>query len=423
MSFVEVAPESDFSYNNLPYGVFSTAGNTAPRIGVAIGDLVLDVSAVKHLFNGPILSANQDALTSSTLNGLMALGRPAWTEARAALQRILSADEAVLRDDADARAVALVPMADATMHLPATIGDYTDFYSSREHASNLGTMFRDPENPLLPNWRHIPVGYHGRASSIVLSGTPLKRPCGQVNPKAPKYDPEDPPVYRPSRLIDFELEMAFFVGPGNKLGDPIPVANADDHIFGMVLLNDWSARDIQKWEYVPLGPFLGKNFGSTISPWVVTMDALAPFAVDNPVQEPTPLGYLRHDDKYSFDINLEVQIQPEGAEPSTVSNSNIKYMYWTMKQQLAHHSVSGCNMSPGDLLGSGTISGKTPDSYGSMIELSWGGKKEVDLGNGEVRKFLKDGDTVIMKGHCQGDGFRVGFGDCTGKLLPATPLV
>ena len=279
---------------------------------MAIGDQILDLSAVKHLFTGAVLGAQQDEiLGASTLNPLMAAGRAAWTEARARITELLSVDCEVLRDAADLRSAALVPQASATMHLPARIGDYTDFYSSREHASNLGSMFRDPSNPLLPNWLHIPVGYHGRASSVVVSGTPLKRPCGQTNKAAPKYDPETPPTYGASRLVDFELEMGFFVGPGNKLGEPIPVASAHEHIFGMVLLNDWSARDIQKWEYVPLGPFLGKNFGSSISPWVVTMDALAPFAVDNPVQEPACLPYLKHDDKYSFDINLSVDIARE----------------------------------------------------------------------------------------------------------------
>jgi fumarylacetoacetase len=330
------------------------------------------------------------------------------------LQKILSKDEPTLRDDAELRQRAFVSMASVQMHLPADIGDYTDFYSSKEHASNLGSMFRNPENPLLPNWLHIPVGYHGRASSVVVSGVDIHRPRGQTKPKE-----DEPPVYGPCRLLDFELEMAFFVGPGNDLGHPIPVASAQDHIFGMVVMNDWSARDIQKWEYVPLGPFLGKNFATSISPWVVTMDALAPFAVENPAQDPAPLPYLQHADNYSFDINLSVAIQPEGQEGEVVSNSNLKYMYWTMKQQLAHHTVTGCNTRPGDLMGSGTISGKTPGSYGSMIELSWRGTKEVSVGGGETRKFLKDGDTVVMSGYCQGDGFRVGFGEVRSKVLPA----
>eukprot|EP00730_Choanoeca_flexa_P018688 TRINITY_DN9101_c0_g1_i1.p1 TRINITY_DN9101_c0_g1~~TRINITY_DN9101_c0_g1_i1.p1 ORF type:complete len:433 (+),score=110.38 TRINITY_DN9101_c0_g1_i1:50-1300(+) len=415
MSFIEVDPESHFPIQNLPYGVFSRVGEQERKcIGVAIGDQVLDVSAVKHLVEGDAIKANISVLDEPSLNGLMSLGCQAWKELRASLQKILSKDEAVLRDDQALRQKALVPQSQVTMHMPAQIGDYTDFYSSKEHASNLGSMFRNPENPLLPNWLHIPVGYHGRASSVIVSGQDIHRPKGQTKPKD-----DEPPTFGPSRLLDFELEMAFFVGPGNELGHPIPVEKAHEHIFGMVVMNDWSARDIQKWEYVPLGPFLGKNFATSISPWVVTMDALAPFAVDNPAQDPSPLPYLQHKDNYSFDINLSVAIKPEGSSGRVVANTNLKYMYWTMKQQLAHHTVTGCNARPGDLLGSGTISGKTPDSYGSMIELSWRGTKEVDVGDGQVRKFLKDGDTVVMTGFCQGDGYRVGFGECSSKLLPA----
>eukprot|EP00043_Microstomoeca_roanoka_P019598 m.223630 g.223630 ORF g.223630 m.223630 type:complete len:421 (+) comp17026_c5_seq1:114-1376(+) len=413
-SFVNVPPESEFPIQNLPYGVFSKAGEDTRRIGVAIGEHVLDLSAVRHLFTGPILASQQDVFAQPTLNAFMALGRPAWSEARQTLQQLLSADEPTLRDNHDLLAVALVPQAEVTMHLPAEVGDYTDFYSSKEHASNLGSMFRDPSKPLLPNWLYIPVGYHGRASSIVISGTPLHRPCGQTRPKE-----DEPPVFGPSRLVDFELEMAFLVGPGNALGQPIPIEKAHEHIFGMVLMNDWSARDIQKWEYVPLGPFLGKNFGTTVSPWVVTMDALAPFACANPAQDPPVLPYLKHDDPYSFDINLGVKIEPEGHAGKVVSHTNFKYMYWTMKQQLAHHTINGCNVRPGDLLGSGTISGTDPNSYGSMIELSWKGTKEIDVGDGMTRKFLQDGDSVVLTGYCQGDGYRVGFGECRGKLLPA----
>ncbi|XP_022105584.1 fumarylacetoacetase-like [Acanthaster planci] len=345
----------------------------------------------------------------------MALGPPAWKEARQTLQRILSADEAVLRDNADLRAKAFVAQSSAIMHLPVKIGDYTDFYSSVFHATNVGIMFRGKENALMPNWKHLPVGYHGRASSVVVSGTPIRRPCGQT-----RTDDSQSPVFGPCKLMDFELEMAFFTGPGNKLGEPIPISKAQDHIFGMVVVNDWSARDIQKWEYVPLGPFLGKNLGTTISPWVVTMEALAPFIVTNHTQDPKPLPYLQHEDNFNFDINLTAAISAEGTNgPAVVSRTNFKYMYWTMKQQLAHHSVTGCNMQPGDLLASGTISGPTDDSLGCMLELCWKGTREVDLGNGIKRKFLKDGDEVILTGYCQGDGYRVGFGSCTGKLLPA----
>ncbi|XP_066988037.1 fumarylacetoacetase [Macrobrachium rosenbergii] len=417
-SFISVSPDSHFPIQNLPYGVFSTCDNTAHRIGVAIGDLILDLSVIAHLFSGPVLSSHQDVLRQPTLNGFMSLGSTAWKEARSRLQTLLSADNPILRDDQQLRAVAFVPQKSATMHLPAEIGDYTDFYSSIDHATNVGTMFRGKENALMPNWKYLPVGYHGRASSVVVSGTPIRRPNGQTRPKD-----DEPPTFGPCRLMDFELEMAFFVGPGNKLGDSISIQSAQDHIFGMVLMNDWSARDIQKWEYVPLGPFLAKNLGTTISPWVVTMEALAPFVVDNYVQDPKPFPYLQHSDKYTYDINLEVGIKPDGSDHTgVVCKSNFRYMYWTMKQQLAHHTITGCNVRPGDLMASGTISGPTEESFGSMLELSWRGSKTVDIGTNATRKFLQDGDEVIINGYCQGKGYRVGFGQCTGKVLPAHPI-
>lgn len=418
MSFIEVSPDSDFPLQNLPYGVFSTADNPTHRIGVAIGNQVLDLSVIRHLFTGPILQSQQDVFAEATLNSFMGLGRAAWQEARSTLQRLLSAQEPLLSNNKDLRARAFVPQSDAIMHLPAKIGDYTDFYSSKNHAYNVGCMFRGPDNALMPNWTHLPVGYHGRASSIVISGTPIRRPNGQTRP-----DESQPPVFGPCKLFDFELEMAFLVGPGNQLGEPISMDKAEDHIFGMVLMNDWSARDIQKWEYVPLGPFLGKNLGTSISPWVVTMDALKPFVVPNATQDPKPLPYLYHEDPYNFDIHLEVAIKGEGMpKPATVCRSNFKFMYWTMKQQLTHHTVTGCNANPGDLMASGTISGETPDSYGSMLELCWKGTKTVDLGNGETRKFLKDGDDVVFTGYCEKDGVRIGFGSCTGQVLPALPM-
>lgn len=418
MSFIEVSPDSDFPLQNLPYGVFSTADNPTHRIGVAIGNQVLDLSVIRHLFTGPVLQSQQDVFAEATLNSFMGLGRAAWQEARATLQQLLSAQEPLLSNNKDLRARAFVPQSDAIMHLPAKIGDYTDFYSSKNHAYNVGCMFRGPDNALMPNWTHLPVGYHGRASSIVISGTPIRRPNGQTRP-----DESQPPVFGPCKLFDFELEMAFLVGPGNQLGEPISMDKAEDHIFGMVLMNDWSARDIQKWEYVPLGPFLGKNLGTSISPWVVTMDALKPFVVPNATQDPKPLPYLYHEDPYNFDIHLEVAIKGEGMpKPATVCRSNFKFMYWTMKQQLTHHTVTGCNANPGDLMASGTISGETPDSYGSMLELCWKGTKTVDLGNGETRKFLKDGDDVIFTGYCEKDGVRIGFGSCTGQVLPALPM-
>ncbi|XP_055776609.1 fumarylacetoacetase-like [Salvelinus fontinalis] len=415
MSFVKIDEKSDFSYHNLPYGVFSTPDNSRHRIGVAIGDQILDLSVIKSLFRGPVLSNHQDVFDQPTLNAFMGLGYEAWREARRSLQQLLSANETTLRDDVSLRSRAFFHQSSAMMHLPADIGDYTDFYSSRDHATNVGIMFRGKENALMPNWLRLPVGYHGRASSIVVSGTPIRRPSGQMRP-----DQSKPPVFGQSKQLDIELEMAFFVGGGNRLGEPIPIERAHQHIFGMVLMNDWSARDIQAWEYVPLGPFLGKNFGTTISPWVVPMEALLPFAEPNTVQDPKPLPYLCHDDAFTFNINLFVSVKGEAMkEAATICKSNFKYMYWTMKQQLAHHTVNGCNVRPGDLLASGTISGPDPDSFGSMLELSWKGSKTVDLGGGETRTFLKDGDEVTLTGYCEGSGYRVGFGPCAGTILPA----
>ncbi|CAH1789181.1 unnamed protein product [Owenia fusiformis] len=415
MSFIHVSPDSHFPIQNLPYGVFSTEDDPSPRVGVAIGDKVLDLAMVRHFFEGPIMREHQDVFEQPQLNELMALGYEAWKETRQTIEKFLSPDDPELRSNHELMLKAFIPQNKVTMHLPAKIGDYTDFYSSLEHATNVGTMFRGKDNALMPNWKHLPVGYHGRASSVVVSGTPIRRPCGQMKP-----DETQPPVFGPCKLMDLELEMAFFTGPGTKLGEPIPIEKAHEHIFGMVLMNDWSARDIQKWEYVPLGPFLGKNFGTTISPWVVPMDALMPFVKPNRVQDPKPLPYLVHEDPYSFDIQLEVAINAEGlSQPATICKSNLKNMYWTMKQQLAHHTVSGCNVKPGDLMASGTISGPEEESYGSMLELCWKGTKTIDLGNGVTRKFLKDGDEVIITGYCDGDGYRVGFGNCTGKVLPA----
>ncbi|XP_048375579.1 fumarylacetoacetase isoform X2 [Sphaerodactylus townsendi] len=415
MSFIHVDENSDFPLQNLPYGIFSTKDNPRHRIGVAIGNQVLDLSAVKHLFDGPVLSKHHHIFDQPTLNQFMGLGWDAWREARVFLQKLLSANEPILRDNVELRKRVFVPQASAIMHLPAEIGDYTDFYSSWQHATNVGIMFRGKENALMPNWLHLPVGYHGRASSVVVSGTPIRRPSGQMRP-----DDAQPPVFGACRLLDMELEMAFFVGPGNKLGEAVPIHEAHKHIFGMVLMNDWSARDIQKWEYVPLGPFLGKSFGTTISPWVVTMEALQPFALPNPIQDPKPLPYLCDEQPYTFDINLFVSVKGEGmSKPATICHSNFKHMYWTMKQQLAHHTVNGCNIRPGDLLASGTISGPDPENFGSMLELSWKGTKTVDLGNGQSRKFLQDGDEVVITGYCQGKGYRVGFGECSGKVLPA----
>jgi fumarylacetoacetase len=349
------------------------------------------------------------------LNPFLARGRRVWSATRAFVSRLLRADNPALRDNAAVRQQVLVPMSEVEMQLPAEVGDYTDFYSSREHATNVGTMFRGPDNALMPNWLHLPVAYHGRASSVVVSGTDVVRPHGQSKPEK-----ADAPIFGPTRSLDFELEMAVFVGPGNMLGHPIPIAKAEDHLFGLVLLNDWSARDIQAWEYVPLGPFLGKNFLTSISPWVVPLEALEPFRCPGPVQQPTPLTYLRASGNGAFDIHLEVELQTATmALPARISASNFRYLYWNMAQQVAHHTVNGCNLRPGDLLASGTISGSTPDSYGSLLELAWRGTKPLRLPNDDQRSFLQDGDRLTLTAWCQGDGYRVGFGTVTGKVLPA----
>lgn len=406
-TWLTISPDSDFSIHNLPFGIFSKDGGSK-RVGVAIGDFVIDLLAAHKLgvFDGP--NVTNDALENDFLNDFIALGKPTTNAVRLRLQEHLCDESSPLKGSAT-----MIPMSEVQMHLPVKVGDYTDFYSSIEHATNVGKMFRDPENALLQNWKHLPVGYHGRASSIVVSGVDIHRPKGQTKP------PEGDPVFGPSQRMDFELEMGFIVGKQTELGDQISTENAMDHIFGMVLFNDWSARDIQKWEYVPLGPFLGKSFASSISPWVVTMEALEPFKVAGPVQDPPVLDYLKTDGALNFDLNLTVEIEPDGSEPTVVSNSNFKYMYWNMAQQLAHHTVNGCNVNIGDMMASGTISGKSPDSYGSMLELSWAGKNPVKLNDGSERKFLNDGDTVTMKGYCEKDGKRVGFGEVRSKLLPA----
>ncbi len=416
-SFVPAGPSSHFPIQNLPYGVFrrrAGGGSDEPGVGVAIGEFVLDLALLERSSLLDVTGGGDRVFDKPSHNFFMSLGRGAWRQARATIQRLLRDDEPALRDNARLRDRALVPMSDVEMLLPAEVGDYTDFYSSREHATNVGVMFRGKDNALMPNWLHLPVGYHGRSSSIVVSGTDLHRPQGQIKP-----DDADAPHFGPSKSLDFELEMGFFVGPGNPLGRPVPIDGALDHIFGMVLVNDWSARDIQKWEYVPLGPFLGKNFGTSVSPWVVTMDALEPFRTAGPAQDPQPLPYLRSSAKCAYDVKLEVLLQtPKMDKPARIAASNLKHMYWNVCQQLAHHTVNGCNLRPGDLLASGTISGPTPDSYGSMLELAWKGTKPIKLPTGETRTFLQDGDRVTMTAWCEGPGYRVGFGEVTGKVLP-----
>ena len=414
-SFVSVAADSHFPIQNLPYGVFRPRSGGEARVGVAIGDLVLDLALLeaRGLLDTPALRGRR-LFAADKLNPFLAQGRAAWSEARARISRLLRQDEPSLRDDTPLRARALLPLEEVEMLLPAAVGDYTDFYSSREHASNVGAMFRGPDKALMPNWLHLPVAYHGRASSVVVSGTDLHRPRGQSKPEGAPA-----PVFGPSRSLDFELEMAVLVGPGNALGQPVPAAAAAEHLFGMVLLNDWSARDIQAWEYVPLGPFLGKNFGTSISPWVVTLEALEPFRTAGPVQDPAPLPYLQTAGPWAYDIRLEVYLEGEKTGgPQRICSSNFKYLYWNIAQQLAHHTVNGCNLRPGDLLASGTISGPAPDSYGSLLELTWRGTRPLTFPGGGQQTFLQDGDRVTMTGWCQGDGYRVGFGTVTGKVLP-----
>jgi fumarylacetoacetase len=415
-SFVPVAAGSHFPIQNLPYGVFRRRGDPTARAGVAIGEHVLDLTLLdaKQRLNVAGLPGRR-LFETGRLNEFMAAGRGAWSAVRVRVSHLLRADVPELRDDATLREQAVLPMSEATLLLPAEIGDYTDFYSSREHATNVGTMLRGPENALMPNWLHLPVAYHGRASSVVVSGTDVVRPRGQSKPEK-----VDAPIFGPTRSLDFELEMGVFVGPGNELGTPIPVGRAEEHLFGMVLVNDWSARDIQAWEYVPLGPFLAKNFATSVSPWVVPLEALEPFRAAGPVQNPTPLPYLQAAGPGAFDIRLEVLLQSEQMDrPARISASNFKHLYWSMAQQLAHHTVNGCNLRPGDLLASGTISGPTPDSYGSLLELTWRGSKPLTLPSGETRTFLQDGDRLTLTGWCQGDGYRVGFGEVTGRVLPA----
>ncbi len=413
---IDIPKDSHFPVENLPYGIFTIKIGDSPRVGVAIGDQVLDLAVLEaaNLFNGPELN-HKSVFAQDSLNPFMDLGRPAWLEARATIQALLTGEDPDLKDNAELRRAALHAMDEVTLHLPVKIGDYTDFYSSKHHAFNVGTMFRGPENALMPNYLHLPVGYHGRASSIIVSGQDVHRPWGQVLPAD-----SDTPVYTPCRLFDFELEMGFFTAGNNELGHPIPIDQAEDYIFGFVIVNDWSARDIQKWEYQPLGPFNAKNFATSISPWVVTLDALNPFRVPGPKQDPEPFDYLKPKDHWSLDIKLDVLLQAEGMEqPHRIAESNLNYLYWTPAQQLAHHTVTGCNLRTGDLLASGTISGPEKHQRGSMLELSWRGTEPLELPNGETRKFLQDGDTVVMSGYCQGDGYRVGFGDVRGKVLPA----
>lgn len=416
VSWIPVAEDSDFPIQNIPFGVFITKNNDI-TIGSRIGNIAIDMGALQRLNYFKGIELTDDMFMQDTLNDFISDGKKTCRLVRNRLAEIFDAENPLLRDNNEHRDIILFDVSEIEMLLPVQIGDYTDFYSSKEHATNVGKMFRDPENALLPNWLHIPVGYHGRSSSIIPSGVPVHRPNGQTMPPEAKT-----PVFGPSQRVDFELETAFITTDANLLGEPLPIEEAEDYIFGMVLFNDWSARDIQKWEYVPLGPFLAKNFASTISPWIVTLDALEPFRTESPVQEPKPLPYLQQTGKHAFDINLEVAIKPENVTEKIVSKSNFKYMYWTMSQQLTHHAINGCRVNSGDMMGSGTISGKTPDSYGSMLEITWAGKKPIEMNDGSQRKFINDNDTVIIRGFCKNDNVRIGFGECSSKLLPAVTI-
>lgn len=410
-SFVQLPPDSHFPLENLPFGVFKPRGLPA-RVGVAIGEQILDLSVLEEAGH---FGADDKIFSADALNRFLELGRAAWRRTRATLQQLLAADTPALRDDTELRRRAFYQQAEVQMQLPARVGNYTDFYSSYHHAHNVGTMLRGTENALMPNWKWLPVAYHGRASSVVVSGTDVRRPRGQIKPPD-----ANAPRFGASRSFDFELETAFLIGPGNSLGQPIPIERAEEHIFGIVLMNDWSARDIQAWEYQPLGPFLAKNFSTSISPWVVTLDALEPFRRPLPPQDPAPLDYLRRNEDFTFDIRLEARLQTPGmTAPKTITRTNFQNLYWSISQQLAHHTAGGCNLQPGDLLASGTISGTTEESRGCMLELTWRGANPLPLSDGETRNWLEDGDSLTITGWCEGDGYRVGFGEVSGKVIGA----
>ncbi len=411
-TWLPTSKHTDFPIQNIPFGVFLTRDDIV-TIGTRIGDTAIDLGALHQLGYFEGIPLTDDIFLQDSLNDFISDGKKTWRLVRNRIADIFDATNPALKNNTAHRNIVLFTLDEIEMQLPVNVGDYTDFYSSKEHATNIGKMFRDPEHALLPNWLHMPVAYHGRSSSIIPSGIPIHRPQGQK-----LINGTDTPIFGPSRSVDFELEMAFITTDANLLGEPIPVDEAEDYIFGMVLFNDWSARDIQKWEYVPLGPFLGKSFASSMSPWIVTLDALEPYRVASPSPTKEQLPYLQSHGKKSFDIQLEVAIQPENHSETIVCRSNFKYLYWNMSQQLAHHTINGCPVNSGDLMGSGTISGKTPDTYGSMLELSWKGEKPVQLTTGGSRKFIEDNDTVIIRGHCQKNGIRIGFGEVSTKLLP-----
>jgi len=412
-SWVSVPENSDFPIQNLPFGIINSA-ILSKRVSVRIGDYALDLKVLAELGYLKETGFDSSDFDAPFLNPMMKKGKLAVRGLRNRISELLLDSSTSLQNNPSQIEQVLHLISAVEVSMPVEIGDYTDFYSSKEHATNVGMMFRGPANALLPNWLWIPVAYHGRASSIVLSGQDIHRPKGQIKPSA-----DEDPIFTPSRQVDFELEMAFITFDGKPLGDSISTEEADSYIFGLCLFNDWSARDIQAWEYVPLGPFLGKNFASSISAWIVTLDALEPFSVESPEQNPKVLPYLQFDGKKAYDIQLQVGILTNNKDETVVCNSNFKYMYWNMAQQLAHHTSNGCNIRCGDLLGSGTISGKSEDSFGSMLELTWRGTKPLKVKDGSERKFINDGDSVIMRGYTERNGVRIGFGELKSKLLPA----
>ncbi|MDO6758870.1 fumarylacetoacetase [Tamlana sp. 2_MG-2023] len=411
-SWLHVDKNSDFPIQNIPFGVFLTRDDII-TIGTRIGDTAIDLGALHQLGYFSDIPLTDDIFLQDSLNDFIADGRKTWRAVRNRIAEVFDAENDTLKNNSKHKETILFRLDEIEMQLPVQIGDYTDFYSSMEHATNVGLMFRDQDHALLPNWLHIPIGYHGRSSSIIPSGIPVHRPKGQILPEG-----SDQPILAASNSVDFELEMAFITTDANDLGESIPTKEAEEYIFGLVLFNDWSARDIQKWEYIPLGPFLAKNFASSISPWIVTLDALEPYRVESPKPIKPQLDYLKYEGKKSYDINLEVAIQPKGAKETVVSKSNFKYMYWNMVQQLAHHTINGCPINSGDMMGSGTISGPSEDSFGSMLELTKNGEKPLKMKDGSTRKYINDNDTVIMRGHCEKDGTRIGFGEVSTKLLP-----
>lgn len=416
-SWIEIPESCDFPLENLPYGIAKLSNEKTVAV-TRIGDTIIDLQSLSALNAFSDLKiANADIFNQPVLNNFIELGKDLHVKVRERLQEIFGIGSNNTELTEKIKQYSLYAADGVKMLMPVKVTDYTDFYSSIEHATNVGKMFRDPANALLPNWKHLPVGYHGRASSIVVSGTEIHRPNGQTMPQG-----AEKPVFGPSKMFDFELEMAFVVSKTTQLGESVKASEAEDYIFGFLLFNDLSARDIQSWEYVPLGPFLSKNFGSVVSPWIVTLEALEPFRVKGPIQEPEVLPYLKTSGNRNFDINLEVLIQPEHGEENLVCSSNFRYMYWNICQQLAHHTVNGCNITTGDLYASGTISGPEPGSYGSMLELTWRGTKPIQLSDGSERKFIHDHDTIIIRGYSEKNGLRIGFGECVVKVKPAREL-